>query len=150
MQSEIVLRVAAKGVVLYEGKVLLLREAATYEEGTNIGRWQLPGGRINPGESYEEGLRREVFEESSLAINRIGLPVYVGEWRPVIKGVQNQIIALFTVCYVTTDAVRLSEEHDKFLWVDPTVKPDIDIMGSEDAVLTKIAMFSKKGLLDEI
>lgn len=145
--ADIVMRVAAKGVVIYNGKVLYLREASTYEEGTNTGKWHMPGGRINPGETYVEGLRREVREETGLEISEIGLPVYVGEWHPVIKGVQNQIVALFSVCYVTSDAVQLSEEHDAFKWHDLHEKLDIPIMSPEDEVLQRLVEFSQKGLL---
>lgn len=38
--------VAAKAVVQNEeGKVLILREATTYEESTNVGKYDIPGGR---------------------------------------------------------------------------------------------------------
>lgn len=57
--ENITLRVAGKAIIINsKGKVLLLREAVTYQEGTNIGRYQCPGGRLNPGESYTEGLLR--------------------------------------------------------------------------------------------
>lgn len=123
------LKVAAKAVIEKDGKLLVLREANTYEEGTNIGRYGFPGGRLNSGESYEDGLRREVKEETGLQIE-ISHPVYVGEWRPVIKGVPTQIIAIFTVCKLVSGTIALSEEHDKYEWVDPknvtvkTMSPD--------------------------
>ena len=57
-QPEINLRVAAKAVIVKDGKVLILREASTYTEGTNIGKWGSPGGRIEASESFFDGLRR--------------------------------------------------------------------------------------------
>src|SRR5687768_11015180 len=91
-------RIATKAIVVNDQhKILLLREAVTYEEGTNIGRYHLPGGRIEVGEPFLDGLKREVYEESGLDIT-IGKPIYVGEWRPVIKGVAHQIVAIFFVC----------------------------------------------------
>lgn len=40
-----VLRVAAKALIVNDdGQLLVLREADTYEEGTNIGRWSIPVG----------------------------------------------------------------------------------------------------------
>ena len=46
--SEVILKVAAKAVIMNaEGKILIVREADTYEEGTKIGKWGLPGGRID-------------------------------------------------------------------------------------------------------
>jgi ADP-ribose pyrophosphatase YjhB (NUDIX family) len=47
--------VAAKAIIISEGKVLLLREAA-YDEGTNVGKWGVPGGRIHDDEPILDGL----------------------------------------------------------------------------------------------
>ena len=130
----IVQRIATKALIVNDkGQVLILREASTYEEGTNVGRYHLPGGRLNPGEAFQDGLKREVDEESGLQIE-IGKPIYVGEWRPVIKGVQNQIIAIFFVCKPLTSDVRLSEEHDDYKWVLPSDVKQYDIMSPEDKV----------------
>lgn len=136
--TDIVLRVAAKAVIINEhGKVLLLREASTYEEGTHLGRYQIPGGRLNPGESYEDGLRREAKEETGLAVEPL-YPIFVGEWRPTIKGVPTQIIAIFTVCKARSSDIKLSEEHDAFEWVNPA-DYTVDVVDPEPEVLKLLA-----------
>lgn len=127
-------RVACKAVIVKDGKVLVVREASTYEEGTNIGRYEVPGGRINPGEPFLDGLRREVLEETGLQVE-IGKPLYVGEWFPVIKDVPNHIVAIFFVCKPLTDEITLSEEHDDYRWVDEATMQSLDIMSPEDTVL---------------
>lgn len=75
---DLVLRVAAKGVIVNKGRVLILREAETYIEGTNIGKYGLPGGRIELGESFMDGLHRETKEETGLEVIPKH-PVYLGE-----------------------------------------------------------------------
>lgn len=133
--TDMIQRVAMKAVIVKDGKVLLLREAKTYKDGTNIGRFHMPGGRLDVGEAFEDGLRREVREETGMEIE-IVQPIYVGEWRPVIRDVPHQIIAVFFVCTPTTDEVKLSEEHDKFMWVDPqTFRASAEVMDPEDKVL---------------
>lgn len=128
-------RIAGKAVIVNdEGKILFLREASTYEEGTNIGRYQIPGGRVNIGEPFMDALKREIMEETGLEVV-VGQPVYVGEWFPTIKGVKNQIVAIFYVCKPLTQAVSLSEEHDAFEWIDPTKPIEIDIMNPEPEVI---------------
>ncbi len=87
-------RIATKAVIVKDDKILILREAATYGDGTQRGRYHMPGGRVEIGEPFEDALRREIREETGLEVT-IGLPIYVGEWHPVIKGVPNQIIAIF-------------------------------------------------------
>lgn len=134
-----VLKVAAKAVIVNDkGKVLILREAKTYADGTNIGRYQLPGGRLNPGESYEEGLHREIPEETRLKVEPL-YPLYVGEWHPVIKGVPHQIIAIYTVCKAKGSEVALSAEHDDYAWIDPQDHTGYDIVDPEDKVLARYA-----------
>lgn len=146
-KQEIIQRIAMKAVIVHEGKILILREADTYEEGTNIGRYHMPGGRINPGEHFEDGLKREVMEETGLDIE-IVMPLYVGEWSPVIKGVPNQIIAMFMVCQPkdATAEIVLSEEHDAFAWIDPLDGGSYDVMDPEDKVIGRFAELSAMGI----
>lgn len=118
--EEPVLYVAAKAILVNpEGKVLILREAdATYEEGTMAGRYHgAIGGRIDPSETYAEGLRREVAEETGITDIEPLYPIYVGEWWPLIKGRKRHIVAIFTVCKVDSSEIRLSEEHDDYQWI---------------------------------
>lgn len=141
--NNIKLQVAMKAVVVNrDGKILLLREAATYKDGTNVGKYHLPGGRIEPGEHFEEALKREVKEESGLAV-KIKAPIYVGEWRPVIRGVTHQIVATFFVCEVSgSDKVVLSDEHDKAEWVSPKDALGFNILDPENKVIDAFINYS--------
>lgn len=135
MADEIKQRIAFKAVIAdTTGKVLLLREANTYKDGTNVGRYHMPGGRLEPGEAWQDGLRREIMEETGLTVE-IGKPIYVGEWRPVIREVPHQIVAVFMVCTPTSSEIRLSDEHDAFAWVAQDELDKYDVMGPEDKVL---------------
>ena len=115
---DIKLFIATKAFVLYQGKVLILKESGSYTDGTNTGKYDLPGGRLKPGEQFNEALKREVFEETGLDIE-IGSPISVGEWRPVVRDEQWQVVGIFFKCISDTDVVKLSEDHDSFLWIDP-------------------------------
>ncbi len=59
-------RIAAYGVVRDDEDRLLLARAAPML--TLRGRWFLPGGGVDHGESPEDSLRREIAEESGLTI----------------------------------------------------------------------------------
>lgn len=123
-----ILQIAAKAAIVGpSGKILILREAATGKNNTKVGLWGLVGGRVKPGESFIDGLKREVKEETGLEV-QVGSPLYVGEWNPVIRGVQHQIIAVFMFCKSLSENVQLSSEHDKFMWVEPTKRKDFDIV----------------------
>ena len=54
------------GALCKDGKVLIQRR----REGTpGGGLWEFPGGKIEPGETPEEALRRELEEETCVAIH---------------------------------------------------------------------------------
>ena len=55
---------ATKAFITYNDKVLILREASTNPDGTNEGKYDVPGGRLEPGENPTESLAREVKEET--------------------------------------------------------------------------------------
>lgn len=127
--TDIILNVAAKAVIVNAaGEVLILRESSRHATNTKVGRYQLPGGRIDAGEPFIEGLRREVHEETGLDIE-IGKPLAVGEWRPVVLGVPHQIVGVFLACKLTGDPeVRISEEHDEALWINPHERQKYDVV----------------------
>jgi|SRR3989344_5181619 len=137
MNASVVLRVAAKAVIINrEGRILLVREASTYKEGTGAGRYHMPGGRLDLGESFEHGLHREIKEETGLEVKPL-FPIYVGEWRPVIRGRPHQIIAIFTVCKAKTTRIKLSDEHDGYEWILPKEAKNFDIMDPEPEVIKR-------------
>jgi 8-oxo-dGTP diphosphatase len=57
--------VGVGAVILVDGKVVLIRRR--YEP--LAGRWSLPGGTLELGETLEEGVRREMLEETGLDID---------------------------------------------------------------------------------
>ena len=49
-----------------QGRCLLLRRSSACK--TFVGMWEWPGGKADPGETFEETVRREVGEETGLEI----------------------------------------------------------------------------------
>ncbi len=115
---DIRLFVAAKAFVVHQGKILILQESGKYQDGTNVGKYDVVGGRVKPGERFDEGLLREIKEETGLDVT-IGRPFFVNEWRPVVRDEPWQIVGIFFVCEATTDQVQLSEDHAAYQWIDP-------------------------------
>ena len=75
-----------------KGQVLLVQ----YPEGdSSAGLWDLPGGRLNEGESSLEGLKREVLEE-------VGAEITVNEIIATHPRVINETFRLFIVVYRAT------------------------------------------------
>jgi ADP-ribose pyrophosphatase YjhB (NUDIX family) len=51
-------------VAVADGALLLVRRA----RGPGSGRWSVPGGRVEAGESIREAVKREVAEETGLVV----------------------------------------------------------------------------------
>lgn len=62
------------GVMLKKGNTILLGQRHTDPEKADSelhgeGSWTMPGGKLEFGESFEEGARREVLEETGIVLN---------------------------------------------------------------------------------
>jgi len=58
-------QVVAVGLVWDHGRLLIARRP---EDGLLGGLWEFPGGKVEPGESPEEAVRRELHEEMKIAV----------------------------------------------------------------------------------
>lgn len=95
-----------------EGKYLfILRSALKYP--TAGAKWDIPGGRINPGSSLMENLKREVEEETSLSIE--GEPKLIGGQD--IFGSDHHTVRLIYVGEASEGEVVLSDEHTEYKWI---------------------------------
>lgn len=110
--------IANKALIERDGNVLIIREASTNPDGTNTGRWDVPGGRMEFGELPPDALKREVREEVGLDVEILE-PVAVAQWQPVIRGEKVQIVAIYHRCRYASGQVRLSNEHDLAEWIAP-------------------------------
>jgi ADP-ribose pyrophosphatase YjhB (NUDIX family) len=128
--------IAMKALVVHDGKVLLLRESGLYEEGTARDCYVVPGGRVQPGEKYDEALLREVYEETGLRV-KIIRPVAVSEWRPEVKGEKWQIIGVFFECHPESNEVSLDKDHSSYLWINPKEYTSHPIVESLKPVFAK-------------
>lgn len=110
---------ATKAFIIQNNKVLILRESSRYKDGSNEGKYDLPGGRIEPGQNFLVSLKREILEETGLNQIEIVKPFHVGEWRPIVRGENWQIIGIFFECTTNQTNVNLSGDHDYYEWINP-------------------------------
>ncbi|MDD2646851.1 MAG: NUDIX domain-containing protein [Patescibacteria group bacterium] len=73
-------------MILKDGKVLLGHRHEDAEKASSAlhgeGTWTMPGGKLDFGESFEDGCRREVKEEIGVKINSFNLISVTNDVRP--------------------------------------------------------------------
>ena len=108
-----VMNVAQKVIIINDGgKMLTIRRSQT--DSVRPFYWDLPGGELNLGESAQEGIIREIKEETGLEV----CDLFVID---VISRFNNKDEFWVTICYkakTNSNNVVLSYEHDEFKWVD--------------------------------
>lgn len=97
------------------GRILLLRRALEPAKG----KLGVPGGFVDPGESMEEALAREVHEEVNLRLDATRYLLSCPN-QYLCAGITYATLDLYYVCTVESlQSLRPLEEVDAVSWVDP-------------------------------
>ena len=111
--SEKRFEVSVKALIFNRDSFLALSKC-TWQDG----KFELPGGRSNFGETAEETVVREVFEETKLTITPLKL---VDTWNFVTE--TRHVAGIIYLCNVENfENIILSEEHDKYEWLSTNPK----------------------------
>jgi ADP-ribose pyrophosphatase YjhB (NUDIX family) len=95
------------------------------------GRWCLPGGQMEPGESAEEACAREVEEEMGLMVRitrLIGIYSTPHQIIAYADGNRYQLVALSFAAEVTGGELRLSDETTAYGYFTPAEVERLDLM----------------------
>jgi 8-oxo-dGTP diphosphatase len=101
-------KVIVAAAIITEGRVLACERASPPEVA---GRWEFPGGKVEPGETDEEALARECAEELGVRVavgRRIGPDVPLAHGRAVLR--------VFAVRLLDGDQPR-ALEHTAMRWL---------------------------------
>lgn len=115
------------GVVVYQGNSLLLLQRLPHDSYPNM--YEIPGGGVEPDETLEDAIKRELFEETGMVLHHIRS--YVGYFDYEIKELPVRQFN-FLVTTETCDVVW-HPEHQRYTWVD---------QNSLDSVLMTSEMYS--------
>ena len=112
-----------------DGRVLLARRKPGKHMG---GRWELPGGKIEPGESPEQSLARELAEE-------LGLEARIGEYLcSALFDAEGVSLELLVYRAHRTAGEPAALEHEELRWVTPRDLASYDLADSDRIVIGKL------------
>ena len=117
------------GAIVKDKKVFAAQRG---KSGKTAFKWEFPGGKINPGETPEEALARELMEELSIKV-KVHELVYkvVDEYEDVILHIDTYRCSLI-------EGTPTLSEHINMAWSDKNELDKLEFSPADDPVLAKI------------
>jgi len=104
------------GVVISDGRVLLVRRAGPPLQG----RWSIPGGILEVGETLIEGVRRELAEETGMDVRvRTLIEVFERIDRDGSGKLQYHFVVLDYLCEAARGTARAGSDVTEVAWAAP-------------------------------
>jgi len=114
-------KVDVRGAVFKDDKILLVKERSD-------GKWSLPGGWADVGESPSESVEREVWEESGFHVKAKRLAaVYDRGKHPHKPLMHYHIYKLFLICEITGGRATTSSETEQVEFFKESDLPELSI-----------------------
>ncbi|MFH0753129.1 MAG: NUDIX domain-containing protein [Candidatus Omnitrophota bacterium] len=106
-----------------QGCFLLMRRS--FMSKSWPGRWEFPGGKVDPGEDLGDALVREWREET-------GLEVVPGQFLEAFEWERESDKVIYLVFRVSSTSrdVQVSDEHEDFGWFKPDEIQKLDVSPS--------------------
>ena len=134
-------RVGVGGAVVADGRVLLARRA----KPPLLGRWSIPGGTVELGETLEEALVREMAEETGLEVEPLEiLTVFDRIERAGADVVFHYVIVDYRCRYVSGTA-RAGSDAAEVCWAAPDELPRFDLTPKAMEVVTEALRLASAG-----
>ena len=121
-------------IIENEGRVLVARRRKGIRFG---GFWEFPGGKLEPGETPERGLERELAEE-------LGLETRTGELLCSVtyrgRGLAIELLAYRVLSF--EGEIRLTD-HDAVRWVEPSALDESAFTEPDRPVVRRLVLLAK-------
>jgi 8-oxo-dGTP pyrophosphatase MutT (NUDIX family) len=106
-------------VIIKDGKILLGHRHYTADKWKEISVWTVPGGRCDEGETVEQTLRREVYEETG--IKDLNIEKYLGE----VPGAKEGDNVLIFAATTTEEPILMEpEKFSEWAWFNSNEIPE--------------------------
>ncbi|MCL2687471.1 MAG: NUDIX domain-containing protein [Methanobrevibacter sp.] len=113
---------AMRGLLKQNDEILILKRHPNSR--TNPNRWELPGGKVDPGEDFDKALIREFDEETNLEIKINDLIGAVQEDFP-----HKRTVAIVMNVEIISGEIKISDEHTDWKWATIEEIKELKISG---------------------
>ena len=136
-------KVGVGGLVVVEGRVLLIRRG----KAPLLGRWSIPGGTVESGETLEQALIREMAEET-------GLDVVPGRLLTVLDRIEREgevvvfhyvILDYLCQCLSEAGAARAGSDALEVRWVRAEELEPLDLTPKALEVVQEALRLASQG-----
>jgi len=105
--------VGCYGLVFDSGNLLMVRQGS----GHWAGKWIVPGGKLETGETFEQCVEREVLEETSCKVRAVKQVKVVTSYSPGSK-FEKQVVLVFYLCKLLGGEPEKGDGVSAALWID--------------------------------
>jgi len=116
-------RVGVGGVLVRDGKVLLIRRGKEPLRG----RWVVPGGTVEVGETLEEAVTREVLEETGLVVRPREVVTVFDRIERRDGEVLYHYVIIDYVCDYVSGELRAGTDAEAAVFASPDELPAYDL-----------------------
>jgi A/G-specific adenine glycosylase len=130
-------------ILVHEGSIFLQKRP---EKGLMPGLWEFPGGKLEKGETPEEGLKRELREE-------LGIAVRVGQRLPPVRhsytSFRVRMRPYFCSPASSPESIRL-EKASESRWVKPAQLPEYSFPAANRRLVAELAHLDSEDLTQRL
>ena len=120
-----------RGIIKNENDEILILKRHP-KSRTDPEMWELPGGKVESGEFFDEALVREIKEETNLDVE-------VGDFAEAVQNDYSHKRTVQLIMYLDNvkGDVKISDEHTDWMWADLEKIKTLEISTSLKKVLEK-------------